>query len=165
MIKTSIKVKLAVVVFALVSFFVAGKASAADFNIIPAVSTAGLNQTITVDIKINAASTSINAAQASLKFDPAILQVQSLSKANSIFNFWLTDPMFSNDKGTIDFLGGTPNGVAGGSLQVLRIVFTASGVGSSNLTFSDASITAKMWLQIPTVPVSRLRQKGECHQK
>jgi hypothetical protein len=142
MIKTSVKVKLAVVGFALISFFVADKASAADFNIVPGGSTLGLNQTVTVDIKISTASSSINAAQGTLKFDPAIVQVKDISKANSVFNFWLTEPTFSNTEGKIEFLGGTPNGVAGGALQVLRIVFTASGVGNSNLTFVDSAISA-----------------------
>jgi len=142
MIKASTKVKLAMAVFAIVSFFTIGKASAADFNIIPSGSTSGLNQTLTVDIKINTASISINAAQGALKFDPAILQVKSISKTNSIFNFWLAEPTFSNTDGKIEFLGGTPNGVIGGALQALRIVFTTFGVGSSDLIFTDSAISA-----------------------
>ncbi len=116
MAELSIKIKLTAVVFTIVSFFAAGKALAADFNIIPSSGTVGLNQTLTVDIKINEASRSINAAQGVLKFNPAILQVNSISKANSVFNFWLTEPAFSNKDGKIEFLGGTPNGVTGGAL-------------------------------------------------
>jgi len=142
MTKISRKVKIATFVFAVVLFFIVGKALAADLIIIPSGATLGLNQTLTVDVKINSGDTSINAAQGVLKFDPTILQVKSISKTNSIFNFWLSEPNFSNTDGKIQFLGGTPDGVAGGALQVLRIVFTTSGVGSGDLTFMDSSITA-----------------------
>lgn len=126
----------------LVYVFLAGGVYAADFNILPATGTLGIKKEISINIKIDMASETINAAQAKLKFNPNILEIKSLSKDGSIFNFWLQEPKFSNTDGTIEFIGGVPNGVSGSSLQALQINLVTKGVGSSDLTFADASITA-----------------------
>ncbi|OGN11174.1 MAG: hypothetical protein A3C69_02480 [Candidatus Yanofskybacteria bacterium RIFCSPHIGHO2_02_FULL_43_12] len=122
--------------------FLAGVVHGADFNAVPATGIFGIKNNITVNIKIDTGGESVNAAQAKLKFNPDILEVESVSKDGSIFNFWLQGPVFSNKDGTIEFIGGAPNGVSGSSLQALQISFVSRGVGSGNLTFADASITA-----------------------
>ncbi len=126
----------------LVSVLIVTVASAADFNTLPATGTYGIKNEITVNIRIDTAGETINAAQATLKFNPAIVEVKSVSKEGSVFNFWLQEPTFSNTAGTIAFIGGTINGVSGSSLQVLQITFNTKGIGSSDISFSDASITA-----------------------
>lgn len=115
---------------------------AADFNLSPSSGTLGINQDIEVHLRMDTAGASINAAQATMLFPANLLQVKSISKEGSIFNFWLQDPTFSNDAGTISFIGGTPNGVSGSSLQVITIIFTTKGVGSAAISFSDGAITA-----------------------
>jgi hypothetical protein len=115
---------------------------AADFNTLPATGTYGIKSPITVNIKIDTAGETINAAQATIKFDPAILEVKSVSKEGSVFNFWLQEAVFSNTDGTVSFIGGTANGISGTSLQVLQIIFNTKGIGASDISFSDASITA-----------------------
>lgn len=115
---------------------------AADFNLSPSSGTLGINQDIEVRLRIDTAGESINAAQATMLFPANLLQVKSISKEGSIFNFWLQDPTFSNDAGTISFIGGTPSGVSGSSLQVITIIFTTKGVGSAAISFSDGAITA-----------------------
>ena len=104
----------------LVFFASAGLAQAADFNILPAGGKLGLSQEFNVDIKINSGEQSINASQAKIKYNPAVLEVKSISKDGSGFNFWLEGPEFSNTAGEIKFIGGTPNGVSGASLEVLK---------------------------------------------
>ncbi len=115
---------------------------AADFNIYPQAGTFGAKQEFEVSIKIDSAGETINAAQAKLKFSPNIMEIKSISKDGSIFNFWLQEPKLSNTDGTIEFIGGTPSGFSGSSLQVLKIIFTAKGIGQSDISFIDASITA-----------------------
>ncbi len=117
-------------------------AFAADFNLSPGSGTLGINQDIEVRLRIDTAGASINAAQATMLFPANLLQVKSISKEGSVFNFWLQDPTFSNDAGTISFIGGTPSGVSGSSLQVISIIFTTKGVGSAAISFSDGAITA-----------------------
>jgi len=126
----------------LISFFFTGLIYAADFDVIPSTGTFGVTQEFSVNIKIDSGGDSINAAQAKIQFSSNTLQVKSISKDGSIFNFWLQEPEFSNDTGIIEFIGGTPSGVSGGSLQALKINFIAKGVGSSDFSFLDAAITA-----------------------
>lgn len=131
---------LALILF--VGVLVSSSAHASDFNILPIIGNFNIQEEISVDIRIDTVNETINAAQGKLKFDPNILTVKSLSKEGSIFNFWLGDPKFSNTEGTIEFTGGVVNGVSGHSLQILKIVFITKGAGSSDVSFSSASIAA-----------------------
>lgn len=124
------------------SFLLIGFTQAADFNVSPQTGTFGAKQEFEVNLKIDSAGESINAAQAKIKFSANIIEVKSVSKDGSIFNFWLQEPKFSNTDGTIEFISGTPNGISGSSLQVLKIIFTTKGIGSSDISFIDSSITA-----------------------
>ena len=126
----------------LLAFVVSSNAYAADFKVSPSGGTFGIGKTFSVDLKINTFGESINAAQGKLQFDPNTLEVKSISKEGSIFNFWLQEPTFSNDTGVIEFIGGTPSGVSGSSLQVISIAFSAKALGTSDLVFINASITA-----------------------
>ncbi|MBI2063115.1 MAG: hypothetical protein HYT61_02635 [Candidatus Yanofskybacteria bacterium] len=114
---------------------------AADFNATPSTGQFNLKQEFSVNIKIDASDESINAAQAKIKFSQDVLEVKSISKDGSIFNFWLQEPEFSNTDGTIEFIGGALNGVSGASLQVLKINFISKGAGIGEFLFSDAAIT------------------------
>src|SRR3989338_1828444 len=131
---------LPLILIILVQIFSVNSAWAADFNVAPPSGQLGLGQELSVSVKINTAGDSVNAAQAKIKFSPNVLEVKSISKEGSIFNFWLQEPVFSNTDGTINFIGGTPNGVSGASLHVLKINFVAKGVGTSEFSFIDASI-------------------------
>lgn len=84
----------------------------------------------------------VNAAQGTISFSPNVLSISKTDTSNSVFNFWLQAPTFSNDAGKITFLGGSSNGFTGSSLEVFRVVFKVKGVGSSTITFTDGAITA-----------------------
>lgn len=129
-------------IFTILGLLLGGLVFAVDFNLSPATGQFGLKQDSSVNIKINTADESINAAQAKIKFNPGVLEVKSISKDGSIFNFWLQEPEFSNADGVIEFIGGTTSGVSGASLQVLKINFVAKGVGSSEFSFIDGAVTA-----------------------
>ena len=94
------------------------------------------------DIKIDSEDVGINAAQATIKFSPAVLQVVSIDKTSSVFNFWIQNPSFDNNTGQVTFIGGASSGLIGKSLQVLRIIFKAKGLGQSDIAFSDGAVTA-----------------------
>lgn len=128
--------------FVLFTVFFVPKVFAADIKISPAGGTYGVNKNFSVNILIDTAGSSINAAEAKLKFDPSVIKVQSISKASSIFSFWLVEPSFDNNAGTIDLIGGTPNGVSGSSLHIVTVTFTGATLGSSEVSFIKAIITA-----------------------
>src|SRR3989344_5459939 len=101
-----------------------------------------VGSTLTADVKVDSEGRGINAAQATVSFPADVLEVVRLSKDGSVFNFWLEEPSFSNERGTVTFLGGSSNGFSGASLQLLQIVFRAKGAGNAALTFTDDAVTA-----------------------
>ncbi len=128
-----------VVVFTL-SFF--SRAHAATLFLTPASFEIAIGEKVAVDLRIDNEGVSFNAAQATIRFPKDILEVVSIDKASSTFNFWLAEPTFSNAEGMVSFTGGTSFGVSGGAIQVLKIEFRAKGSGSGTLVLSDAAITA-----------------------
>lgn len=117
-------------------------AEAAIMYVAPLAKSVVIGNEFFLDIKINTDESSINAAQAVLHFSNNILTVTEVDKTGSTFNFWVEEPAISNENGTVSFIGGTPKGVSGDTLQILRIKFKASGSGSGNIVLSDATITA-----------------------
>lgn len=124
------------------SFLSAKNAHAAAIFLSPPAAESRLSEELSFDVKIDSEGESFNAAQAVVRFPKDTLKVSSLDKTNSLFSFWLEEPNFSNSEGIISFIGGTPYGVAGSSVQILKIVFQAKGSGGGNLTISDAAVTA-----------------------
>lgn len=133
----------------LISFFsflflfgFASSANAATLFFVPETKTSSIGEEFFVDVKVATEDAFINAAQVSVTFPKNILEVSSLDKTNSIFNFWVEDPSFSNSNGVINFVGGTSKGVSGSSLQILRIKFKVVGSGSGELNMVESVVTA-----------------------
>jgi hypothetical protein len=116
--------------------------SAASLNLAANKVNISIGDTVRVDIHVNSEGSGVNAFQATLNFPKDILQTQSIDKTDSIVNFWLQDPTFSNDTGQIKFIGGSTSGLFGQSLQIATVVFKATGSGQANLVFSDGAVTA-----------------------
>lgn len=123
-------------------FFSALQANAATISLLPQARVFGTGQEFSVDIIINTEDSFINAAQAVVHFPAHLLEMISADKAESAFNFWTDEPKISNEEGTLIFTGGTAKGIAGGSLQVLKIKFKAKAVGLAELSLRDAAVTA-----------------------
>lgn len=117
-------------------------AQAATLFVAPPSSEIAIGEKLTIDLKIDSEGVSLNAAQVVVRFPKDTLEVVSLDKTGSAFSFWLEEPNFSNAEGVVSFTGGTPYGVSGGSIQILKIVFAAKGSGRDIITLSDAAITA-----------------------
>ncbi len=121
----------------------ANTAEAASLFFTPGTGEFGLNKEIIVDLKIDSEETGINAGQATIRFPKDMLEVKSIDKTDSILNFWLEEPTFSNEDGVISFIGGiTTYGMSGASLQVLRITFTTKSSGTALVTIVDSAVTA-----------------------
>lgn len=133
------------IIFVLTALFLfssAGTAKAAALNISLDRNTVAIGSQINAIVKIDSEGLGINAAQATIRFSKDIIQVVKFDKSNSVFNFWLQEPTFSNDDGRLDFIGGTTTGYSGSSLQVLKITFKVIGSGKGTITFTDAAVTA-----------------------
>src|SRR6185369_15788193 len=95
-----------ITVFVILLFFSASFANAASLYFSPSSLSRSSGQTFSAIIRVNTEGQAINAAQGSVIYDPAKIEVVSISKAGSIFNLWTQDPTFSNSEGTLSFEGG-----------------------------------------------------------
>ena len=129
---------------AVLIFAVSGPAMAhaASYTLVANKGTFVVGDSFMVDLKINSADVGINAAQATLSFPKDKLQVVTVDKTSSVFNFWLQGPDYSNDAGTVSFIGGNQNGLAGTDLEVLRVTFKVTAPGPVALVFTDGAVTA-----------------------
>ncbi len=116
-------------------------AQAADVLVAPATGTYTTGQTFTVAVRVSPAGSSVNAVEASLKFNPSVLSVVSISKEGSVFSLWTTEPAFSNTAGTITFGGGSPSPFTAQS-NILSVTFRTLAAGSGDLSVAKASVLA-----------------------
>lgn len=126
---------------ALSIIFIQG-ADAAVLYALPEKTTVALGESFNVDVKINTEDISVNAAQATVRFPSNIIELVDFDNSVSAFNFWVEEPLVSNEDGTLQFIGGTTNGVSGQTLQVLKITFKAISAGNAQISVNDAVVTA-----------------------
>lgn len=112
-------------------FFLAHNVEAATLSFTPAIGTYSENTSFSVGVYVGSLDTSMNAASGTVTFPTDKLQVVSVSKSNSIVDFWAQEPSFSNTSGTVKFEGVVlPPGFQGGNGRIITINFKgkASGV-------------------------------------
>ncbi len=114
---------------------------AANILVSPATGSYTPGQTFTVAIRVAPAGASVNAVEASLKYDPAVLSVVSVSKDGSVFSLWTTEPAYSNAAGTITFGGGSPSPFTAQS-NLINVTFRAVAAGSGGLSVTKGSVLA-----------------------
>lgn len=123
-----------------VFFLLPSAALAATLGISPASTSVDVDSIITETILVSSADQAMNAIAGTLSFSNDLLQVVSISKANSVLSLWVQDPTFSNADGTISFSGVVPNpGYTGGRGQVLSIQFRGKRSGRATVAFSSSS--------------------------
>lgn len=116
--------------------------SAATFNLNISKQSFAVNEDFTVELHMDSQGVGINAAQGTIRFPSDILEVKSIDKTESVFNFWLQEPVVSANKDSISFTGGSTSGFSGQSLYALKIVFHVKGSGSGSISVTDGAITA-----------------------
>ncbi len=116
--------------------------SGASLILSPSSGSYQAGSTFSVAIAVRSEQEAINAAEALLRFDPNIVNVRTISKANSIFVFWPIEPVFSNSEGTVRFTGGTTGQYSGARGTIITITFEALREGTLSLSFSEGRILA-----------------------
>jgi hypothetical protein len=139
--QSKITPRILLVLFCVLFFFLATRAQAADIVIAPATGTYSTGQTFTAAVRVAPGGKSVNAVEASLKFDPAVLSVVTVTKDGSVFSLWTTEPTFSNTAGTISFGGGSPTPFTAQS-NLINVTFRAVAPGSGGVSVSAASVLA-----------------------
>lgn len=114
---------------------------AADLSISPSTGSYTVGQTFTATIRAIPNGDSVNAVEATLSYNPAVLSVVSVSKTGSAFSLWTTEPTFSNSAGTIQFGGGSPTPFTSSS-NLLSVTFRTVAEGTGSIKFTEASVLA-----------------------
>lgn len=117
-------------------------AQAATFAVTPATGTYVVGQSVTVTVRINTASKSINAGEGVVDWTANTLQFVSVSSSGSIFKYWPLDPVVRGTSSVV-FSGGLPSpGYAGSSGTILRVSFKAKAAGQATVSITGGKILA-----------------------
>jgi len=116
--------------------------NAATLKVTPEFEIVNIGQEFTVTITVDSEEELINAAQTTLLFPTEVLQVVNTDKTGTVFNFWVVEPEYSNENGTLDFIAGTANSRTGTDLRVLSVAFKATGVGNGNIKLQNSVVAA-----------------------
>lgn len=123
-------------------FLFSNSAMAATLYLEPAIGSHTVDSTFSIAVKINSGVAPINAAEATLTFNPEEINVVSLSKAGSIFSLWTTEPIFSNTAGTIEWAGGTPVNFTGTAGTIIIIDLKAIKSATASVNFISGAVLA-----------------------
>ena len=139
-----INTKLLVVLsFVLVVFSVLPRvteAAGASLYLSPASGSFFVGSTFDVSVFVNTGRENVNAVEINLKFDPKKLQVASPTAGKSFIEVWVSQPTYSNIKGTMGFIGGIPSpGINTSSGLVSTVTFRAIAPGKTTILFLDSS--------------------------
>ena len=133
-----------ILIILILSFAVAPSAQGASASLYlsPSTGVYTVGNTFSVVVKVSSGGETINAAEATLNFNPSEISIVNISKSGSIFTLWTTEPTFSNSVGTIKFGGGTPKNFTGSARTIITVSFRAKTVGTTNVNFSTGLVLA-----------------------
>lgn len=127
----------------IISLSLASQVEAASLSLSPASSSYLRNKQFVVTVYVNSDQQSLNAVAGTIAFPKDKLEVLSVSKSGTIFNFWVQEPSFSNASGKVNFEGVVLNpGFKGSAGKLISITFKTKAAGEAKLSFGAASILA-----------------------
>jgi len=92
---------------------------------------------------LNSPDQAVNAIKANINFDNDKLEILSLSKTGSLINFWVSEPVFSNESGSVSMEGVILNpGFQGQMGKLLTLNFKAKQKGEASIDFGSSSVLA-----------------------
>lgn len=116
---------------------------AATLTISPAAVSVSVGDSVTETVFVSSTNQALNAVSGSLSFPHDLLEVVSVSRANSVLSLWVQEPSFSNLLGSITWSGIVPNpGYIGGPATLLSIQFRAKAAGTAPIVFSSSAVLA-----------------------
>ncbi len=134
---------LTLLLVAFILLFVAPATSfAATLSITPSSGSYTVGNTISLKVLVSSPSASINAVSGILAFSPELFSVVSISKSNSILNFWPIAPLASQSAGTVHFEGVDIAGFQGRGGTVVTVTLRAKRSGVGKITFQRGQVLA-----------------------
>ncbi len=116
-------------------------ASAANLSVSPVSGTYEVGDRVIVKAIVSS-STPINAVSGVLSIPTSIFVIESVSKAGSLLNFWVTEPNFSKGAGALSFEGVTLGGFPGGTKSVVTVTLRAVAVGTGDISYKSGQVLA-----------------------
>src|SRR4030042_1934284 len=130
-----------ILLFILAPSVFAGNAS---IYLSPAEGSFFVGSTFDISIFVNTGGENINAVEVNLKFDPTKVQIANPTAGKSFIEVWVSQPTFSNTKGTMSFIGGGPSpGINTSSGLVSTVTFRAISPGQVSVAFLNSSKVLK----------------------
>jgi len=130
-----------VIIFLLSFIFLPSIAEAAALSISPGTGSFEVGNRVTLRV-IATSNVPFNAISSVLSFPSSIFSVESVSKAGSVLNFWVTEPILSKAGGTIKFEGVALGGFEGSTGTVVTVNLRAIKVGEGKFSFQSGQILA-----------------------
>ena len=127
------------IIFFIGFFFIPFFANAATLSISPAVGSLNVGGRVSVKVLVSSSGLPLNAVSSLISISPSFFSIESVSKTNSILNFWVTEPTISGS--TVKFEGVALSG-AGSSGTVVTINLRAIKSGEGLITFKSGQILA-----------------------
>jgi len=115
---------------------------AASLSVSPASGTYSVGDQVRLKVLVSSSDAPLNAISGTLSFPSSLFAVQSISKADSILNFWVAEPAFSAGSGTVQFEGVSLAGFQGNSGTVVTVVLRVLKVGSGTVSFQSGQVLA-----------------------
>ncbi|MBP9714933.1 MAG: hypothetical protein KBD52_00355 [Candidatus Pacebacteria bacterium] len=138
--KTQFNSLLKISFFIVLLFFLFSKTSFAESNLYftGPISPVAPSGEFVVEVKINAINI-INAVDLNINYNPQKIEFLSFNSANSIIDFWQSEPYLIKD-GEIKLSGGILGGFKGNKGTILKIYFKAVSVGNSDIIFTQKNV-------------------------
>ncbi len=124
------KKKITIFIFSLLLFIpLISRAKGAYFYMSPSSGVYSQGNDLLVDVRFDSGGEAVNAAEATIFFNPTKLKAIEIIKQGSAFDSWLPETSFSNEKGEIDLKAGSAKEVisSNGRLALIRFKVVASG--------------------------------------
>jgi hypothetical protein len=130
-----------IIIFLFLTTVIPFSVSAANLSVSPAIATYEVGDYVTLRI-LATGDTSLNAISGDILFPVSVFSIESVSKASSILNFWVTEPTFSKSSGLVKFEGVALGGFSGKSGTVVTVNLRANKIGSGKVSFKSGQILA-----------------------
>jgi len=117
-------------------FLFAFRADAATLRLSPGFGSFVLGGTFDVSVILNTEAVAVNTIAVQLSFPPDKLQLANPSLGKSLIQIWANPPTFSNQEGSVYFVGGIPNpGITASEGIVQTLTFRVVAPGEANISF------------------------------
>jgi hypothetical protein len=131
--------KYIILLFSIFYFLFSLKAQAATLYTQTANQDVYKGQTFVVNLKLDTEGVSVNSLDLKITYSKDTLEATDASAGNSVVSLWIKNPTIDSTLGTVEMIGGIPNGVTGKNIPVVSLTFKASAEGLAKISIDPAS--------------------------